>query len=79
MGFPREGRYHERVVRTENYMINAGDDVMGGYCRKHALFLSGKLLAKEGHRRGIGSEKGAKKGIKFVGWRRLALFVWGNN
>ena len=23
MGFPREGRYHERVVRTENYMINA--------------------------------------------------------
>lgn len=54
MGFPREGRYHERVVRTENYMIKAGDDVMGGYCRKHALFLSGKLLAKEGHRRGIG-------------------------
>ncbi|WP_133124637.1 MULTISPECIES: hypothetical protein [unclassified Klebsiella] len=54
MGFPREGRYHERVVRTENYMINAGDDVMGGYCRKHALFLSEKLLAKEGHRRGIG-------------------------
>ncbi|GKL30307.1 hypothetical protein NUKP55_13510 [Klebsiella variicola] len=54
MGFPREGRYHARVVRTENYMINAGDDAMGGYCRKHALFLSGKLLAKEGHRRGIG-------------------------
>ncbi|GJK40830.1 hypothetical protein NUKP61_38560 [Klebsiella variicola] len=54
MGFPREGRYHERVVRTENYMINAGDDAMGGYCRKQALFLSGKLLAKEGHRRGIG-------------------------
>lgn len=39
MGFPREGRYHERVVRTENYMINAGDDAMGGYCRKHALFF----------------------------------------
>lgn len=24
-------------------------------------------------------KKGAKKGIKFVGWRRLALFVWGGN
>ena len=40
---------HEKVVRTEIYMINGIDDVMGGYYRKRARFRSGKLLAKEGH------------------------------
>lgn len=48
MGFPREGRYHERVVRTENYMINAGDDAMGGYCRKHAFFFLESCSQKRG-------------------------------
>ncbi len=44
----------------------------------HFFFLE-SCSQKRGIEGASDKKKGAKKGIKFVGWRRLALFVWGNN
>ena len=63
MGFAGEGRYHERVVRTENYMINAGDDAMGGYFVNMHFFFLESCSQKRGIEGASDKKKGQKRAL----------------
>lgn len=61
MGFPRKGRYHERVVRTENYMINAGDDAWEDIVVNKHYFFPESCSQKRGIEGASDKKKGQKR------------------